>query len=205
MENEKKTDVPVEEYVDTEATGDVWEVKDVELFSPDPAKEARRPGEWPFLILIFAITVALLTESFKLPGLVNGQLSSPSSIPQLILLSMVVMIAIVAVALVLDSVRDRKAAGSDTAKPDPWPWLKHKLQLMGSYLICTEIVILLTAVLVYAILLPYLHFEITTFLFLAASMYLLERKNPVKKLIISACVLAALVLIFGFIMKVVLP
>ena len=180
MENANQTDI-LKEEVPASAVSTADDIK---------------PGEWPFLILLAFMTVALLFDSFKLIGIVDGKLSSPSSVPQVVLFAMLALIAVVAGTLI----KNRKAAPQTVRRSLP-----QHVNLICDYLICKEVIILLIGVFAYAFLLPYLHFEITSLIFLAAMMYLLERKNPVKKIFISVGTLVVLLLIFKYFMRVVLP
>ena len=170
----------------------------------EKAEQEIKPGEWPFLIFLAFMTIVLLNDSFKLIGIVNGKLSSPSSIPQIILFTMLVLIAIIAATLLRTALQSRKA-GALVERRAFLPMLGDQAKLIGNYLICKEVIILLAVVFAYAIVLPFLHFEISSLLFLFATMYLLDRKQPVKKLLISAGTLVMILIIFKFFMRVVLP
>lgn len=165
----------------------IREGDDVKLISPDPTKEAGKPGELYFLVLLTLLTLALLIDSFKLEGIINGKLSGPSSVPQIVLFAMLAFLAGIGVSLLKAQFK------------------KSDIRAIVNYLISKEVVILLIMVLVYAFLLPYLHFTAASLIFLWVTTYLLERKRPWHKLLVSAIFLACLILIFKYAMKVVLP
>ncbi len=181
MDSEKKME---EEKVSREP-GDIWEAEEDKLFVA--GKELVRPGEFYFLILLFILTLALLIDSFKLEGLINGKLSSPSSVPQVILFSMLVFLLIIGASLIKVKFREKS------------------FREIGSYLISKEVVILLCTVVVYALILPYLHFAAASLIFLWGTMFLLDRRRPLHLLVISAGILGCIILIFHVLMKVVLP
>jgi hypothetical protein len=60
-------------------------------------------------------------------------------------------------------------------------------------------------VVVYALILPYLHFAAASLIFLWGTMFLLDRRRPLHLLVISAGILGCIILIFHVLMKVVLP
>jgi hypothetical protein len=187
--NEKRSDnaeaavMPIE----AEITGDTREAADEAMLPPDPVKETRKPGELYFLILLIIMTGALFVNSFKLPGIVNGKLSSPSSVPQVMLISMLVFLVIISVSLFKEKYKE------------------GCLREIGKYLLNKDAIILLIAVVVYAFILPLLHFAAASMIFLWGTMFFLDRKKPWHKLLVSGGTLVCIILIFNYIMKVVLP
>lgn len=173
--------------IEVESNIDMREAAEETMLSSDSIMETRKPGELYFLILLILMTGALLVSSFKLPGIVNGKLSSPSSVPQVMLISMLVFLVIISVSLF----REKYKEGS--------------FREIGKYLLNKEAVILLIAVVVYAVILPLLHFAAASMIFLWGTMFFLERKKPWHKLLISGGTLVCIILIFNYIMKVVLP
>ncbi len=149
-------------------------------------KNSGKPGELLFVIFLFAITAAFLYEAMKLPGLQKGLANAPGAIPQLITVTVLVLICLVAAPLLRQG-RKQAAAGA-----------------IG-FLFSKEVVVLLILVLGYAFILELLHFELTTLIFLWTGMYFLERKNPFKKLIISVGTVGVIILIFFYAFRVVLP
>jgi hypothetical protein len=188
MDNQNKVDALEAAALSKQINGNdtIREGDDVKLISPDPTKEAGKPGELYFLVLLTLLTLALLIDSFKLEGIINGKLSGPSSVPQIVLFAMLAFLAGIGVSLL--KAQFKKSDIRDI-----------------NYLISKEVVILLIMVLVYAFLLPYLHFAAASLIFLWVTTYLLERKRLWHKLLISVCFLACLILIFKYAMKVVLP
>jgi len=189
MDNKKRVDALDAAALSKQINGNniICEGDDVKLISPDPTKEAGKPGELYFLILLVLLTLALLIDSFKLEGIINGKLSAPSSVPQIVLFSMLAILAGIGVSLFKAQCK------------------KSDIRAIVNYLISEEVVILLIMVFVYAFLLPHLHFTAASLIFLWVTTYLLERKRLWHKLLISVCFLACLILIFKYAMKVVLP
>lgn len=145
------------------------------------------PGEIWLLGLMFLITLALFVDSLKLGGIFTG-LTNPNSLPQLFLLAMFFLIVMVACGILFrDHFRERS--------------LKEAL----SHLISRDVVVLLVMVLVYVAVLPFAHFTVTSLIFLFGTMYLLDRKKPLVKVVISVGVVAAILIIFHYLMQVVLP
>ena len=147
----------------------------------------KKPGELIFLRFLLIFTSALLWSTFSLKGIFTNHWSGPSSVPQVILISMIIVVIAIYGGL------KRRQYKEGTVKE------------IAKYLICPEIVTLLIMVLIYAIMLPIIHFKAASMIFLFATMYLLERSKPLNKFLISAGVLLVIVVIFEFLMKVVLP
>ena len=143
-----------------------------------------------FLVVLAILVTALLIDSLKLPGMVDGQLSSPSSVPQVMLFLALTLIAAAAVSM----------ARQNSPPVEGWRGAPG-----WSFLLNREVVILLVMVLAYALMLPLLRFEASTLIFLTAAMYLLERKDFVKKFAVSAATLAAILAVFRYFMQVMLP
>lgn len=149
--------------------------------------QEKKPGELIFLGFLLIFTSALLWSTFSLKGIFTNHWSGPSSVPQVILISMIIVVITIFGGL------KRREYKEGTVKE------------IAKYLICPEIIILLIMVIIYAILLPLIHFKAASIIFLFATMYLLDRSRPLNKFLISAGVLAVIILIFEFLMKVVLP
>lgn len=162
------------------------QTEQLEKVQGQETNKTEKPGELYFIIFLFLLTGAFLFESFKLKGIMQGSSNGPGAIPQLMSLTILFMLCLVCIQYV----RNHKEAA-------PVKVLR--------YLFSTEVITLLVLVTLYAFLLELLHFEITTLLFLWAGMFLLERRNPFKKLIISVCTLGSIILIFAYVFKVILP
>lgn len=145
-----------------------------------------KPGELYFIFFLFLLTGAFLLESFKLKGVLQGSFNGPGAIPQIMSLTILFMLFLVCIQYV----RNHKEAAPVK---------------VVRYLFSAEVITLLVLVTLYALFLELLHFEITTLLFLWAGMFLLERRNPLKKLIISVCTLGLIILIFAYVFRVIMP
>ncbi|KAF0195022.1 MAG: hypothetical protein FD169_1577 [Bacillota bacterium] len=147
---------------------------------------ADKPGEIYFALFLLIITLAFLVEAFKLPGLQDGSVSAPGVVPQIMTMAVLLMISIVGAALLRKGKRPAVIA-------------------VLRFLFSTEVVGLLIFITMYGFILELLGFEISSLLFLWVTMYFLDRVQPVKKLIISAGAVGAIVLVFGYAFRVVLP
>lgn len=150
-------------------------------------KKTLPKGEFKMLVLLLLISGALFWDSLRVKGIVDGVSAGPGSIPQMVSLGMIVMILGIGVTLVRQGYKE----GS----------LKDAVH----YLFDKEVVMLLITVALYGILVEPLGFIASTIIFLVSTMYLLDRKQIVKKIIISVATVAVLVLIFSTFFQVVLP
>lgn len=162
------------------------QTEQIEKVQGQEANKTDKPGELYFIISLFMLAGAFLIESLKLKGIIQGSSNGPGVIPQIMSLSILFMLCLVCIQYV----RNHKESAP----------IK-----VVRYLFSTEVITLLVLVTLYALLLELLHFEITSLLFLWVGMFLLERRNLLKKLIISVCTLGFLLLVFNYIFKVVLP
>lgn len=153
-----------------------------------PVVESSPPkGEYKMLALLMLICGALFYDSLRSPGLAQGISSGAGSIPQLVAGALVVMVIALAVQCLMRGYKE----GS-------WAETVH-------YLFDKEVVILLSTLAVYGLVIETLHFIPATFLFLVATMYLLERKQLMLKIAVSAGTVGVLYLIFSTLFQVVLP
>ncbi len=144
-------------------------------------------GEFKMMLVLLVICVALFVDSLRSPGIFQGQSAGPGSIPQLVTGALVLMI----VALAIQYLRKNYREGS-------FGDLLH-------HLFDRQVIFLLATLIVYGLVVETIHFVPATFLFLVATMYLLEPKKLLLKVIVSACTLAVLYLIFSTLFQVVLP
>ncbi|MBB1074164.1 tripartite tricarboxylate transporter TctB family protein [Rhodoferax sp. 4810] len=153
-----------------------------------PVVEAPPPkGEYKMLVLLMVICGALFYDSLRSPGLAQGVSSGPGSIPQLVAGALVLMVIVLAIQCF------RRGYKEGT-----WAEAVH-------YLFDKEVVVLLSTIAVYGLVIETIHFVPATFLFLVATMYLLERKHLLLKIAISAGTVGVLYLIFSTLFQVVLP
>jgi putative tricarboxylic transport membrane protein len=148
---------------------------------------ARPKGEYKMMLLLFIICGALFVDSLRSPGVFQGQSAGPGSIPQLVTGALLLMI----VGLAIQFLRKNYREGS-------FGDLLH-------HLFDKQVIILLTTLVIYGLVLETIHFVPATFLFLVATMYLLEPKKLLLKVVVSAGTLGVLYLIFSTLFQVVLP
>lgn len=149
----------------------------------------QKPGELLFLIIFSAIVIALFIESVKLDGVFQGTNKGSGTIPQIIVMGMLVMICMHAVRLLKSK-----------------NWFRHFLSAEARrYLFSRNVNIMFVMILLYTLFLETLHFKLATFLFLFILMYILDPKRPLHKLIIAVGTVFCVVLIFGTIFEVALP
>ena len=144
-------------------------------------------GEFKMLGLFFMLGIFFFFESLKSEGIYQGVSNGPGSIPQIISTAMLILIAGKAAALIRSGYKE----GS----------FKETLE----YLFNKEVVILLVMVMLYGLILETMHFITTSILFMFCAMYFLDRRQPIRKILISCAVVAVLVLIFAYIFQIILP
>jgi hypothetical protein len=148
---------------------------------------ARPKGEYKMMLVLFVICLALFIDSLRSPGIFQGHSAGPGSIPQLVTGALLIMI----VGLAIQFARRDYREGS-------FGDLLH-------HLFDRHVVFLLATLTLYGFVVETIHFVPATFLFLVATMYLLEPKKLLLKVIVSAGTLAVLYLIFSTLFQVVLP
>ena len=153
----------------------------------EPSDQASPPGEYKMLALLFVICVALFADSLRSPGLFDGISNGPGSIPQLVSGLLILMVF----ALAIQFFRSGYREGS----------FKDLLE----HLFDKEVVTLLITISLYGFFIETLTFVPSTFLFLVSTMYLLERRQLILKIAISAGTVAVLYFIFSTLFQVVLP
>jgi len=145
------------------------------------------PGEYIVILIFFIMSCVVLFESFKSKGVIQGELSGPGALPQVMPFLTCVLIIALAIQLVRKHVKPAK------------------INEVIHYLLCKNNIILILAVCIYGILVEWLHFRLTTMLFLFVCMWIFDRKRPLQKLLISIITVIILELIFSAIFKVMLP
>jgi uncharacterized protein involved in response to NO len=145
-------------------------------------------GELKLLALLMIIGVTLFVDSLKIDGVFQGANNGPGTLAQLIALALIFLVGGRAVVLIKDA----------EYKEGNWQQLKK-------YLFDQQVVILIVMIILYGLLVETLHFVPTSILFLITTMYLLERKEFVKKSIISCVFVGILYLVFSTAFQVVLP
>lgn len=156
--------------------------------SPETTKaKPMPPGELKMLALLFVIGAALFADALRSPGFFQGVSAGPGSMPQLVSGALILMV----LGLVVSALRKGYKEGS--------------LSDLVHYLFDKEVIILLITVGVYGLVIELVGFIPSTIVFLVVTMYLLDRKQLIRKIIISAGTLAVLYLIFSTLFQVVLP
>ena len=158
-----------------------------EQFNKVANEKASAKGEFKMLALLFVMFAALFIDSLQVEGIFQGRSSGPGGIPQIVCFLMLILV------------------GVQTASLYKQGYKEGTFSELIHYLFDKDVVILLVMVVFYGALVETLHFIPTTILFLATTMYLLERTNLIKKILISVSTVAVLVLIFSTIFQVVLP
>lgn len=148
---------------------------------------ARPKGEYKMMLVLLAICVALFVDSLRSEGLFQGHSAGPGSIPQLVGAVTMLMIAGLAIQFFRKGYKEGTFAD-----------LMH-------HLFDREVVILLITLTIYGFIVETIHFVPATFLFLVATMYLLDPKKLLLKIAVSAGTLGVLYLIFSTLFRVVLP
>jgi len=147
----------------------------------------RPKGEYKMMLLLFIICVALFVDSLKSEGIFQGHSAGPGSIPQLV--GGVLILMIIGLAIQFATKGYKEGTFAD---------LMH-------HLFDRDVVILLVTLTIYGFVVETIHFVPATFLFLLATMYLLDPKKLLLKIGVSAGTLAVLYLIFTTLFQVVLP
>lgn len=163
-------------------------VKEINETTGHPVVESPPPkGEYKMLALLLIICGALFYDSLRSEGLAQGVSSGPGSIPQLVAGALVLMVILLAIQSFMRGYKEGSLAEA------------------VHYLFDKEVVILLATISVYGLVVETIHFVPATFLFLVATMYLLERKHFWLKVAVSAGTVGVLYLIFSTLFQVVLP
>lgn len=145
----------------------------------------RKRGELGLAVILFLFGAA---GYYFAIGMTSETYSSPSVFPKLI--SFLIMLFSVVIFF-----QARKRHRPDENEPPLFAFLFPK-----------DVFVLITLLVVYAVVLPYLHFIAASYLFLVTGIIYLQRgKNKLRAFIISAAALAILVVIFRYIFMVILP
>lgn len=152
-----------------------------------PAQSNQKPGELYFLSMLSLVFVLFLYEALKNKGLLEGKISGPGIIPQLIAVGSIIMIFILFMQFIKNHYKEGKV-----------------FEVIET-LFSKNLVVIIVAVVLYALLLEKFKFILTSGAFLFFSMIALEPKKIINKLIISTATLVFIVLIFKYVFQVVLP
>lgn len=157
-------------------------VKELCKYVPE---SCRKPGELGIALISFII--GTLGFYFAL-DMTSDELSSPSVFPKLA--STVVMVC--SVVNFWKAMRRKKP---EVSAPT-----------IAQYLLPKDVVVVLLLLVSYCVVLPWLHFIVSSYAFMVLGMVYLQRgKNIVRALLISAASLAVLVILFRYLFLVILP
>lgn len=141
---------------------------------------------WMLLLLsLFGLVCAYLISGFK-------SVSSPGTFPMIATAVMVVSIVMV----MLDNRKAQKPAAES---------LKAELRRAATEIFPPVFLVYTGIVIAYMLIMQPLHFLPSSFAFLLVSMIYLKGSPPLKAVLISACTLGGIYLIFHFLFRVVLP
>ena len=152
--------------------------------------ERRLPGELTFVLVLLLFGATALWQAFRISGLASW--SSPGAVPML-------------AALVLLGAALRIALAALRQPPAEIPEGSTVSAQFGHVLLPRVIVAFTLLIVLYMFALEPLGFVVSSFLFLAAGMWVLGSRRVVYNLVISAICLAAIYVIFQTAFSVVLP
>lgn len=143
------------------------------------------PGEGGFLAVLLLGLARLLPEALKLPGIFQGEWAGPGSVAQLLLVIMLVLTG----GLLVTMLRKGSFAFRATIH----------------YLLSRDAILLLLAVIAYAIAIVPIGFETATFGFLVTTMYLLDPQRLGHKTLVAAGTVGTIYVVFALLFEVILP
>jgi putative tricarboxylic transport membrane protein len=149
----------------------------------------RLPGELTFMVLLVLGSAFLLWVAYGISGFAS--ISSPGAFPMVCALAMVVSGLI--------SLRQAARSPSDAHSADPVA--RRFVQRITP----PRLVLFTLLIVVYMFGMEVLGFLVASYLFLAASMFLLGSRRVLLNLLLSALVLAAIFIVFRTAFSVVLP
>jgi putative tricarboxylic transport membrane protein len=152
--------------------------------------EPRLPGELTFVLVLVLFGATALWQAFRISGFASW--SSPGAVPML-------------AALVLLGAALRIALTALRQPPADVPQGSSLSAQFGHVLLPRVIVLFTLLIVLYMFALEPLGFVVSSFLFLAAGMWVLGSRRVVYNLAISAICLAAVYVIFQTAFSVVLP
>lgn len=147
----------------------------------------KKPGELYFLALIFIIMLLVFIEALEHPGIFPWDPKGPGFIAQI--MSLIIMIITILIAI-------------DIIRKD---YKEGKISEVVQYLITKQVAAIIIIILIYALLLETLHFELSTLLLLVGTMIFLDRKKPITKIIVSVGTLLFILVVFQTIFQIILP
>jgi len=154
------------------------------------APDRRLPGELTFVLVLLLFGLTALWQAFRISGFASW--SSPGAVPPLAAL----VLAVSAARIVLATLR----------QPPPEIPAGSTLPKQFGHLLLPRVIVAFTLLIVlYMFALEPLGFVVSSFLFLAAGMWVLGSRRIIYNLAISAICLAVIYVIFQTAFSVVLP
>jgi len=154
------------------------------------APERRLPGELTFVLVLLLFSATALWQAFRISGFASW--SSPGAVPMLAALVLVGAALRIALAALRRPSADIPDGGTLSAQ-------------FGHALLPRVIVAFTLLIALYMFALEPLGFVVSSFLFLAAGMWVLGSRRIVYNLVVSAFSLAVIYVIFQTAFSVVLP
>ena len=146
-----------------------------------------KPGEGPFVLLLFLVSIGLLIEAIRIPQLENS--SSPGAFS-------IIVTSLMAVCTALLLSRNwRRYFLIDLAND-------ARLAVRNAF--PKTVIVFMTLLVGYVAVIQPLHFWASSFAYLGLSFYLLQKASVVKSVSIAAFILVCIYLIFQYIFQVVL-
>ncbi|NLK36175.1 MAG: hypothetical protein GX301_12220 [Gracilibacteraceae bacterium] len=150
-------------------------------------------GEKSVLVIITIFCIAVLEESLRILFR-DPAITGSGIIPIIVSVIMLIMIIFIW--------RETKSFSPIYYEKDG---IKRRFGRTISAILPRQTIISIILLILYAIALPVLKFNITTFLFLATSIFVFKGGSLIKSAAISLGVVAAIVVLFSVLFKVILP
>jgi putative tricarboxylic transport membrane protein len=139
-------------------------------------------------IIFFALSVVIFVNTFNFPEVPNNRVAGPAFFPQLV----AVLLAIISIVLIVESIPKLKLEQKGSGKAN----LKSVI----------KVVLSIVATVLYASLMKTLGFTLSTFLYFAALMAVVQVKvNPIKMVLGSAIMTGVVYSVFILLLKAALP
>ena len=152
--------------------------------------EPRRPGDLVFAVLLLLASLVLFQQAYAIAGF-----ASPSSAGVFPMLAAATMAGASAVILV-NLLRGGATQGSVS---------HEQLRRFGREVAPLAVVVLVAFVVVYMAVMPWVGFLPATGAFLFAAIWFLDKRHPIRALVVSLVALAAVYAVFHLVFGVLLP
>lgn len=168
-------------------TGNLNQKNNVDVNSNKTGKKCFPPGELYFTILLVVLIIVFGVQTIPLQGIFNGSTTGPGALPQLIFISLIVSTTII---IVQQFVKNR---GNNN--------FKETL----AYLLPKENIIMLCLIVLYAVGIYFIGYKISTFVFIWAVSYILNREVFIKKGLVALVFTSIISLVFEKGFLIILP